>query len=68
MAAGFVAPSHVYYRIGCPGIGIAQELIDAGVQRVVFSAAHPSDDWPTVSAMLEQAGITIDARWEYPNN
>lgn len=54
----FTSPTGTYYMIGTPSLELAEDLIAAGIERVVWSGSARSD-WPEVECLLLDAGITI---------
>jgi len=58
-------PTGSYYMVGYPTVKLAEELVDLGIERLVFVASeNPCDDWFEAQKLLVEAGVEITAHWE----
>lgn len=60
----FTAPTGSYYMVGTPSVDLANDLVETGIERVVFAAREPEADWMSAEEILRAANIEIVATWK----
>lgn len=58
-------PTGTYYMVGYPSLELAKDLVEMGIERLVFIASvEPCEDWFEAQQYLLGAGLEISAHWD----